>query len=274
MRWPKGVICPECGGSKHSVIKTRALAQCFSCRSQNFTHLRERYSIPPGYCRNYGFGRFTVYRRAKAAPLAWNLPAALALPETRPGRWHTSLCRSCTHKKPDNAPPAKWKWMTPLAAANARANADALSPERFPLWRGVATTDDGTPHQSKLLPVFGVTVKAIARRASGLLIGECQVFTERLRCFTAVANRGSCAHAASDKRQQAYARTAHANGSLPCPATAKAPLPAHMEPSQARMPLAVFPQLPPASIADAPWRIWLRNLPLLPLKLRPCHIGC
>ena len=33
-RWPRGFVCPGCGGQKHGVIKTRALYQCTSCRRQ------------------------------------------------------------------------------------------------------------------------------------------------------------------------------------------------------------------------------------------------
>lgn len=164
--------------------------------------------------------------------------------------------------------------MTPLAAANARANADALSPERFPLRRGVATTDDGRPHQSKLLPVSGVTVKAIAPKSVRSSDRRVPSVYREAALLHGCRKPGILRTCRCGQAATSLCRTAHANGSLPCPATAKAPLPAHMEPSQARMPLAVFPQLPPASIADAPWRIWLRNLPLLPLKLRPCRIGC
>ena len=33
-RWPRGFVCPGCGGQHHCVIKTRALYQCTSCRRQ------------------------------------------------------------------------------------------------------------------------------------------------------------------------------------------------------------------------------------------------
>jgi transposase-like protein len=33
-RWPQGFVCPDCGGRDHSVVKTRALYQCASCRRQ------------------------------------------------------------------------------------------------------------------------------------------------------------------------------------------------------------------------------------------------
>ena len=33
-RWPRGFVCPGCGGQNHCVIKTRALYQCTSCRRQ------------------------------------------------------------------------------------------------------------------------------------------------------------------------------------------------------------------------------------------------
>ena len=33
-RWPRGFVCPGCGGRKHCVSKTRTLYQCTSCRRQ------------------------------------------------------------------------------------------------------------------------------------------------------------------------------------------------------------------------------------------------
>ena len=33
-RWPDGFVCPECGGRRHSLVKTRALYQCTTCRRQ------------------------------------------------------------------------------------------------------------------------------------------------------------------------------------------------------------------------------------------------
>ena len=33
-RWPQGFLCPKCGSSKHSLIKTRITYQCSNCRYQ------------------------------------------------------------------------------------------------------------------------------------------------------------------------------------------------------------------------------------------------
>ncbi len=33
-RWPDGFVCPACGGTRHSVVKTRGLYQCSDCRVQ------------------------------------------------------------------------------------------------------------------------------------------------------------------------------------------------------------------------------------------------
>src|SRR5262252_4020790 len=33
-RWPSGFVCPVCGGKHHSLVKTRALYQCATCRRQ------------------------------------------------------------------------------------------------------------------------------------------------------------------------------------------------------------------------------------------------
>jgi len=34
MRWPNGVICPHCSGTRHSFLKTRRIWKCLECRKQ------------------------------------------------------------------------------------------------------------------------------------------------------------------------------------------------------------------------------------------------
>ena len=34
LRWPDGFECPACGGRAHSLVKTRGLFQCSTCRRQ------------------------------------------------------------------------------------------------------------------------------------------------------------------------------------------------------------------------------------------------
>src|SRR5690242_21492007 len=34
LRWPEGFECPACGGRAHSLVKTRGLFQCSTCRRQ------------------------------------------------------------------------------------------------------------------------------------------------------------------------------------------------------------------------------------------------
>ena len=35
LRWPKGFVCPHCGGRKHSYIKGTGRFQCSACRKQS-----------------------------------------------------------------------------------------------------------------------------------------------------------------------------------------------------------------------------------------------
>jgi transposase-like protein len=34
LRWPNGVICPKCGGARHSFLPTRRVWKCLACRKQ------------------------------------------------------------------------------------------------------------------------------------------------------------------------------------------------------------------------------------------------
>ena len=40
-RWPDGFVCPACGGTRHSVVKTRGLYQCSTCRTQTSAFRRD-----------------------------------------------------------------------------------------------------------------------------------------------------------------------------------------------------------------------------------------
>ena len=40
-RWPDGFVCPACGGTRHSVVKTRGLYQCSACRTQTSAFRRD-----------------------------------------------------------------------------------------------------------------------------------------------------------------------------------------------------------------------------------------
>ncbi len=188
-RWPKGFICPICGGSKHSVIGTRSAYQCSACRTQ--------VSLTAG----------TIFHSTKLPLKTW-FRAIYHMTQTKGGISSLELARRLGVTQ-NTAWKISHKFMQVMHEREAQKRLtgrvemdDAYlggrrsgkrgrgSAGKTPFVAAVETTDDGKPHKMKLHPVSGFTCHAIAQTTTRLLTGECQVFTDGLHCFTAVADQG------------------------------------------------------------------------------------
>jgi transposase-like protein len=188
-RWPKGFICPICGGSKHSVIATRSAYQCSACRTQ--------VSLTAG----------TIFHSTKLPLKTW-FRAIYHMTQTKGGISSLELARRLGVTQ-NTAWKISHKFMQVMHEREAQKSLtgrvemdDAYiggkkqgkrgrgSSGKTPFVAAVETTDDGKPHRMKLHPVSGFTCRAIAQTASNILTGECSVFTDGLHCFTAIADQG------------------------------------------------------------------------------------
>lgn len=188
-RWPEGFICPVCGGSKHSVIRTRAHYQCSACRSQ--------ISLIAG----------TIFHSTKLPLKTW-FRAIYHITQTKGGIASLELARRL-----GVAPNTAWKIAHKLMQVMHEREAEKRLTGRVemddayiggkrkgkrgrgaagktPFVAAVETTDDGKPRRMKLHPASGFTGKAISKAALSLLTGACTVVTDGLPCFTAVARQG------------------------------------------------------------------------------------
>lgn len=189
-RWPKGFTCPNCGGSKHSAIGTRALYQCSACRTQT--------SLIAG----------TIFHSTKLTLKTWfraiyhmtqskggisSLELARRLGVTQNTAWKLShkLMQVMHEREANKKLTGRVEMDDAYIGGKRQGKRGRGSAGKVPFVAAVETTADGKPHRMKLHPVAGFTSRAIARTASSLLGGECQVFTDGLHCFTAIVEQGS-----------------------------------------------------------------------------------
>jgi transposase-like protein len=188
-RWPKGFLCPVCGGGKHSVIKTRALYQCSACRAQ--------ISLTTG----------TIFHSTKLPLKTWfraiyhmtqskggisSLELARRLGVTQNTAWKMShkLMQVMHEREAQKRLTGRVEMDDAYIGGKRKGKRGRGSAGKVPFVAAVETTDDGKPHRMKLYPVSGFTFRAIAQTSASLLTGECHVFTDGLACFTAVADQG------------------------------------------------------------------------------------
>jgi hypothetical protein len=189
LRWPKGFVCPLCGGAEGRWLSTRPKIQCRICRHQ--------VSLTAG----------TIFHATKLPLTSWFL-AMWLIATAKNGISSVELGRRLGIKQ-TNAWALKQKIM---AAMTARENARRLDGRvemddvylgghrpgkrgrgaagKQPVVAAVSTSADRRPRKIKLLPVKGFRKKEVKRLISEHLASTSRLVTDGLRCWTAAAGVG------------------------------------------------------------------------------------
>ena len=194
-RWPDGFVCPECGGDRHSLVKTRGLFQCSGCRRQT--------SAIAG----------TIFASTKLPLRIW-FRAIYHLTQTKQGISSIELGRRLGVTQ-------NTAWMVKHKLKQVMMERDAAkqlggrvemddayiggersggkrgrgAPGKTPFVVAVETTPEGKPVRIKLGRVDGFTGKAVAGFAKRNLNAACMVISDGLQCFSSVKEAG-CRHQA------------------------------------------------------------------------------
>lgn len=185
-RWPAGFVCPVCGGTQHSVIKTRALYQCCSCRSQ--------ISLIAG----------TIFHSTKLPLKTWfraifhitqskrgisSLELARRLGVTQNTAWKLShkLMQVMLEREATKHLTGRVEMDDAYIGGKRKGRRGRGAAGKVPFVAAVETTDDGKPLRMKLCTVRGFTSNSILKLTPSLFMGKCTVVTDGLPCFTAVA---------------------------------------------------------------------------------------
>ena len=192
-RWPSGFVCPVCGGSRHSLVQTRALYQCTACRRQT--------SLIAG----------TIFAATKVALTIW-FRAMYHLTQSKGGISSIELGRRLGVTQ-TTAWKIKHKLMQVMMERDTgkrlagRIEMDDSylggernggkrgrgSPSKTPIVAAVETTPQGKPIRLKLRRVKGFRRAEIASLATRNFAPASTVVSDGLRCFTGVRNAG-CVH--------------------------------------------------------------------------------
>jgi transposase-like protein len=191
LRWPNGFACPECGGSKHSVVQSRLLFQCSTCRKQT--------SAIAG----------TIFAATKLPLTIW-FRAIYHLTQSKQGMSSIELGRRLGVTQT-----TAWKIKHKLAQVMLERDAKKLLSGRIeiddayvggertggkrgrgaagktPFVAAVETTPDGKPKRLKLCRVTGFTAKSIGVFARKCIETGSTVVSDGLRCFACIDQSAS-----------------------------------------------------------------------------------
>jgi transposase-like protein len=193
MRWPKGFICPKCGGGHYALIKTRHLFQCRRCRHQA--------SLTAG----------TIFHSSKLPLTQWFL-AMYHLTQSKAGTASLELARRLGVTA-NTAWKLKHKLLQVMFEREAekpltgRVEIDDAylggersggkrgrgAPGKTPFIAAVQTTDQGKPVRIKLRRVKGFRRAEVEKFARSALAPGSAVVSDGLDCFTSVTKAG-CSH--------------------------------------------------------------------------------
>ena len=192
-RWPNGFECPACGEQRHCEVTSRRLFQCTACRRQT--------SLIAG----------TIFAATKLPLRTW-FRAIHHLTQTKQGISSIELGRRLGVTQT-----AAWTIKHKLAQVMLERDADAQltgrvelddaylggersggrrgrgSPGKTPFVAAVETTEEGKPVRLKLRRVTSFCGRAISGFARRSLAPDCEVVSDGLACFAAVAEAG-CRH--------------------------------------------------------------------------------
>jgi transposase-like protein len=189
LRWPKGFVCPRCGGCEGKWLSTRPKMQCRACRHQ--------VSLTAG----------TIFHATKLPLTTWFL-AMWLIATAKDGISSVELGRRLGIKQ-TNAWALKQKVMHVMAG---RENAKRLDGRvemddaylgghrpgrrgrgaagKQPFVAAVSTGDDRRPRKIKLLPVKGFRKKEVKKLVAEHLASTARLVTDGLNCWTAAAEAG------------------------------------------------------------------------------------
>lgn len=194
-RWPTGFRCPRCDGVVYSRVRgrTHALFQCQACRHQA--------SLIAG----------TVMQGTKLALTVWFLAiylvsqaktglSALALKRhlgvSYPTAWliHHKLMQAMAEREERYVLDGQVQVDDAyLGGERSGGKAGRGSENKVPFVAAVSLSDDGHPLRTRLTPVSGFSLNAIAQWAKANLAPGSTVFSDGLACFGAVTAAG-CTH--------------------------------------------------------------------------------
>lgn len=195
-RWPKGFVCPRCGGERYCEIKGRRLYQCSRCRRQVSLTAGTIFHSTNLPLTDW-FQAIYLITQSKKGISSLELARRLGVTQTTAWTVQQKLAQVMLEREAQ----------TPVGGPNMRVEMDDAylggarhggkrgrgASGKTPIVVAVETTADGRPRRLKLSTVKGFRKAEIKKLSRRSLVAGTTVVSDSLSCFTAVTESG-CSH--------------------------------------------------------------------------------
>ncbi len=192
-RWPDGFECPVCGGAGHSEITTRGLFQCSACRRQTSPTAGTIFAATKVPLRTW-FRAMYHLTQTKQGISSIELARRLGVTQTTAWTIKHKLAQVMMERDADERLHGRVELDDAyLGGERSGGKRGRGAPGKTPFLAAVETTEEGKPIRLKLRRVGGFCGRAISGFAKRSLDPGCEVVSDGLACFAAVAEAG-CRH--------------------------------------------------------------------------------
>jgi len=194
-RWPKGFICPICGGSKYSllVVGRLRLFQCSQCRTQTSVTAGTIFASTKLPLKKW-FRAISHLTQSKGGISSVELARRLGVTQNTAWKMSHKLMQVMLERERQQLLAGRVEMDDAYLGGKRRGGKRGRgAPGKKPFIAAVETTERGQPHRMKLCRVKGFRRDEVKRASKKILRSGALVVTDRLACFSGVEAAG-CRH--------------------------------------------------------------------------------
>ena len=192
-RWPKGFQCPGCGGTQHSLLKSRDLFQCSACRLQTSPIAGTIFAATKLPLRIW-FRAIYHMTQTKQGVSSIELGRRLGVTQTTAWKVKHKLKQVMLERDSTRQLTGRVELDDAYVGGERTGGKRGRgAPGKTPFVAAVQTTPEGKPVRLKLRRVAAFCGHSIAAFAKSSLDPACTVISDGLRCFASVTDAG-CLH--------------------------------------------------------------------------------
>jgi transposase-like protein len=192
-RWPKGFECPGCGGTQHSVVKTRDLYQCTNCRLQTSPIAGTIFASTKLSLRTW-FRAIYHMTQTKQGISSIELGRRLGVTQTTAWKIKHKLKQVMLERDSTKRLTGRVEIDDAYVGGERTGGKRGRgAPGKTPFVAAVETSLDGKPVRLKLHRITSFCSHSISAFAKASLAPDCIVVSDGLRCFGGVTDAG-CSH--------------------------------------------------------------------------------
>jgi ribosomal protein L37AE/L43A/transposase-like protein len=192
-RWSQGFECPGCGGSVHSLVKTRDLFQCRDCRLQTSAIAGTIFASTKLPLRTW-FRAIYHLTQSKQGISSIELGRRLGVTQTTAWKVKHKLKQVMLERDTAKQLTGRVELDDAYVGGERRGGKRGRgAPGKTPFVAAVEATPEGKPVRLKLRRIASFCGHSIAAFAKTSLDANCTVISDGLRCFNGVTKAG-CSH--------------------------------------------------------------------------------